>query len=85
MRSKISTIILTMIVLLFSIYQDEPILSTSAMLYLPFLFATLALKSKEYLYYAQKYLLFIVFIYRRRGGMEGYVINVSQLSQKEVN
>lgn len=63
MRSKISTIILTMIVLLFSIYQDEPILSTSAMLYLPFLFATLALKSKEYLYYAQKYLLFIVFIF----------------------
>lgn len=63
MRSKISTIILTMIVLLFSIYQDEPILSTSAMLYLPFLLATLALKSKEYLYYAQKYLLFIVFIF----------------------
>ena len=63
MRSKISTIILTMIVLLFSIYQDEPILSTSAMLYLPFLFATLAFKSKEYLYYAQKYLLFIVFIF----------------------
>ena len=63
MRSKISTIILTMIVLLFSIYQDEPILSTSAMLYLPFLFAILALKSKEYLYYAQKYLLFIVFIF----------------------
>ncbi|MDC0521245.1 hypothetical protein OAN93_00590 [Candidatus Marinimicrobia bacterium] len=63
MRSKISTIILTMIVLLFSIYQDEPILSTSAMLYLPFLFATLALKSKEYLDYAQKYLLFIVFIF----------------------
>lgn len=63
MRSKISTIILTMIVLLFSIYQDEPILSTSAMLYLPFLFATLALKSNEYLYYAQKYLLFIVFIF----------------------
>ena len=63
MRSKISTIILTMIVLLFSIHQDEPILSTSAMLYLPFLLATLALKSKEYLYYAQKYLLFIVFIF----------------------
>jgi hypothetical protein len=63
MRSKISSIILTMIVLLFSISHDEPILSTSAMLYLPFLFVTLALKSKEYLYYAQKYLLFIVFIF----------------------
>jgi|TARA_B100001063_G_C16725204_1_gene535976 hypothetical protein len=63
MRSKISSIILTVIVLLFSISHDEPILSTSAMLYLPFLFVTLALKSKEYLYYAQKYLLFIVFIF----------------------
>ena len=32
-------------------------------LFLPFLIITLVLKSKEYLYYAQKYLLFIIFIF----------------------
>ncbi len=36
-RSKIASIVLTSIALIFSVYQDEPVLSTSAVLYLPFL------------------------------------------------
>ena len=62
-RSKVACLVLTMIVLAHSINQDEPILSTSAILFLPFLIITLVLKSKEYLHYAQKYLLFIIFIF----------------------
>ncbi|MGY8808522.1 MAG: hypothetical protein ACKVLG_01040 [Fidelibacterota bacterium] len=63
MRSKLLSLLLTVIVLMLSIYQDEPILSTSSIVYLPFLVATLLFKSKEYLYYAQKYLPFILFIF----------------------
>mgnify|MGYP006144332627 CR=1 FL=1 len=62
-RSKIASIVLTSIALIFSVYQDEPVLSTSAVLYLPFLIVTLVLKSKEYLHYAQKYLPLIIFIF----------------------
>lgn len=63
MRSKFLCLLLTLIALILSIYQDEPILSTSSMVYLPFLITTLLFKSKEYLYYAQKYLPFILFIF----------------------
>lgn len=63
MRSKFLSLLLTVVVLALSIYQDEPILSTSSIVYLPFLVITLLLKSKEYLYYAQKYLPFILFIF----------------------
>tara|TARA_B110000495_G_scaffold74365_1_gene63709 strand:- start:43 stop:819 length:777 start_codon:yes stop_codon:yes gene_type:complete len=63
MRSKFLSLLLTLIALILSIYQDEPILSTSSMVYLPFLITTLLFKSKEYLYYAQKYLPFILFIF----------------------
>ena len=63
MRSKFLSLLLTVVALVLSIYQDEPILSTSSIVYLPFLVITLLLKSKEYLYYAQKYLPFILFIF----------------------
>ena len=63
MRSKFLSLLLTVVVLALSIYQDEPILSTSSIVYLPFLVTTLLFKSKEYLYYAQKYLPFILFIF----------------------
>ena len=63
LRSKIVSIFLTIIALIFSIYQDEPILSTSTIVYLPFLIVSLMLKSKEYLNYAQKYLPLILFIF----------------------
>ena len=63
MRSKFLSLLLTVVVLVLSIYQDEPILSTSSIVYLPFLVITLLFKSKEYLYYAQKYLPFILFIF----------------------
>ena len=63
MRSKFLSLLLTVVVLVLSIYQDEPILSTSSIVYLPFLVTTLLFKSKEYLYYAQKYLPFILFIF----------------------
>ena len=63
MRSKFLSLLLTVVVLALSIYQDEPILSTSSIVYLPFLVITLLFKSKEYLYYAQKYLPFILFIF----------------------
>lgn len=62
-RSKIASIVLTSIALIFSVYQDEPVLSTSAVLYLPFLIVALVFKSKEYLHYAQKYLPLIIFIF----------------------
>jgi hypothetical protein len=61
--SKIISTTITIIVLVFSIYQDEPVLSTSAVVYLPLLIVTLIFKSKEYLDYAQKYLPFILFIF----------------------
>ena len=63
MRSKFLSLLLTVVVLLLSIYQDEPILSTSSIVYLPFLVTTLLFKPKEYFYYAQKYLPFILFIF----------------------
>ena len=63
MRSKFLSLLLTVVALVLSIYQDEPILSTSSIVYLPFLVITLLFKSKEYLYYAQKYLPFILFIF----------------------
>ena len=63
LRSKIVSIFLIIIALIFSIYQDEPILSTSTIVYLPFLIVSLMLKSKEYLNYAQKYLPLILFIF----------------------
>ena len=63
LRSKIVSIFLTIIALIFSIYQDEPILSTSTIVYLPFLIVSLMFKSKEYLNYAQKYLPLILFIF----------------------
>jgi len=63
LRSKIISTIITIIALIFSIYQDEPVLSTSAVVYLPFLIVALIFKSKEYLGYAQKYLPFILFIF----------------------
>ena len=63
LRSKIVSTIITIIALLFSIYQDEPVLSTSTVVYLPFLIVALIFKSKEYLGYAQKYLPFILFIF----------------------
>ena len=63
LRSKIVSTIITIIALIFSIYQEEPVLSTSAIVYLPFLIVTLIFKSKEYLGYAQKYLPFILFIF----------------------
>ncbi len=62
-RSKIASMVLTFIALIFSVYQDEPVLSTSAIVYLPFLIVALVLKSKEYLHYAQKYLPLIIFIF----------------------
>ena len=63
LRSKIVSTIITIIALIFSIYQDEPVLSTSSVVYLPFLIVALIFKSKEYLGYAQKYLPFILFIF----------------------
>lgn len=62
-RSKIISMMITLIVLMFSIYHDEPVLSTSAIVYLPFLVVTSIFNSKEYLDYAQRYLLFIIFIF----------------------
>ena len=63
LRSKIISISLTVIVLIFSIYQDEPVLSTSTIVYLPFLIVASIVRSKEFLDYAQKYLPFILFIF----------------------
>ena len=41
MRSKFLSLLLTVVALVLSIYQDEPILSTSSIVYLPFLVITL--------------------------------------------
>ena len=60
---KIGSIVLTIIAMIFSINQNEPIISTAAAVYLPFLFVALIGKSNSYLHYAQKYLPLILFIF----------------------
>ena len=54
---------LTVIVLLLSLSSNEPILSTSSALYIPFLVFSLAFKSRNLIIYAQKYLPLIMFIF----------------------
>ena len=60
---KIISILLSVVALILSLRQDEPIVSTAAMVYLPFLVVALIAKSEQYLHYAQKYLLLILFIF----------------------
>ncbi|MEE3301514.1 MAG: hypothetical protein VX176_00425 [Candidatus Neomarinimicrobiota bacterium] len=60
---KIISILLTVVALILSLYQDEPIVSTATMVYLPFLVVALIRRSKQYLHYSQKYLLLILFIF----------------------
>ena len=49
--------------MVFSINQNEPIVSTAAAVYLPFLFVALIGKEESYLRYAQKYLPLILFVF----------------------
>jgi hypothetical protein len=60
---KIISILLTLAALILSLCQDEPIVSTATVVYLPFLVVALIVKSERYLHYAQKYLLLILFIF----------------------
>ena len=60
---KIVSIVLTVAAMISSINQSEPIISTAAAVYLPFLFVALIGKSDNYLHYAQKYLPLILFIF----------------------
>ena len=63
MQIKIISILLTLSALILSLCQDEPIISTATVVYLPFLVVALIAKSEQYLHYAQKYLLLILFIF----------------------
>ena len=63
MQVKIISILLTIVALILSLRQDEPIVSTATMVYLPLLVVALIAKSEQYLHYAQKYLLLILFIF----------------------
>ena len=63
MQIKIISILLTIVALILSLRQDEPIVSTATMVYLPLLVVALIAKSEQYLHYAQKYLLLILFIF----------------------
>ena len=60
---KIISILFTVLALILSLCQDEPIVSTATMVYLPFLVVALIGKSEQYLHYTQKYLLLILFIF----------------------
>ncbi len=60
---KIISILLTLAALILSLCQDEPIVSTATVVYLPFLVVALIVKSERYFHYAQKYLLLILFIF----------------------
>ena len=63
LQVKIVSIVLTIIAMICSIIQNEPIVSTATAVYLPFLFFALIGKSDSYTHYAQKYLPLILFIF----------------------
>jgi len=62
-KSRFISMVLIVIALIFSINMDEPVLATSAAIYLPILAISIFIKTQEMTSFVQKYLLLILFIF----------------------
>lgn len=61
--SRVVSLVFTLIAMIFSINMNEPIIASSAAIYLPILIISMFLKSQEITAVLQKYLLLIIFIF----------------------